>query len=72
MSQPNTPPGELLTAVYKLIEERPRSVTLQDVADGAGVPMPWLKVLASRGIANPSVNRVEKLYTHLSGGALNV
>lgn len=65
-------PGELLTAVYKLLDERPRTVTLNDVADGTGLPVQWVKVLSARKIKNPSVNRVERLYTYLKGQPLNV
>jgi hypothetical protein len=58
--------------VLTLLEERPRSLTLKDVAEGSGLPEAWLKSFASRKINDPSVNRVETLYTYLTGKPLDV
>ena len=68
----DTPPGELYQAVLRLIEERPRIVTLKDIADGADVPLAWLKTFAAGNISDPSVNRIEVLYVYLTGKTLDV
>ena len=68
----DTPPGELYQAVLRLIEERPRIVTLKDIADGADVPLAWLKTFAAGNIRDPSVNRIEVLYGYLTGKSLDV
>ncbi|WP_139020493.1 hypothetical protein [Citromicrobium sp. JLT1363] len=62
----------LRAKVLKIIEERPRTVTLKDIAEGADVPLAWLKTFAAGNIGDPSVNRVEVLYVYLTGKSLDV
>lgn len=63
---------KLRDKVLDLLANRPRNVTLKDIATGADVPEAWLKVFAAGRIADPSVNRVEVLYNYLNGKPLNV
>ena len=63
---------KLRAKVLELLDNRPRTVTLKDIAEGSGLPEAWLKTFAAGKIADPSVNRVETLYTYLTGKPLNV
>lgn len=63
---------KLRDKVLDMLANRPRNVTLKDIAKGADVPEPWLKTFAAGRIPDPSVNRVEVLYNYLNGKPLNV
>ena len=52
----------------KLADEK----NISKVAHSAGVPMPWLRLLAQDRIPNPGVDRIEKLYSYYSGKQLTV
>ena len=67
-----TPPGDLLTRVLELLADRPRNMTYSDIALATKLPEPWIKTFAAGQIKDPSVSRVEILYTYLTGNPLNV
>lgn len=46
--------------------------TLPTIYKETGLPYYWLKKFAGSKIADPSVNRVQRLYEYLSGTKLNV
>lgn len=64
-------PGRLYAATLELLSTRPYSQSLRDIAEATGLPEAWLKTLTA-GVKDPSVNRIEKLYTYLSGKSLDV
>ena len=55
-----------------LVRAVPRSVTLQQIADEAGLPAAWLSAFARGEIDNPSVCRIERLWEYLTGRQLEV
>ena len=59
-------PGTLLLETRELLTGQ----DLYQIALHTGLPQPWLRTLALGQIVNPSVNRVQKLYEHLSGRKL--
>lgn len=64
--------SRLRDKVLELLDNRPRNVTLKDVAAGAGVKEAWLKRLVANDIPEPGVGKVEAVYTYLSGKPLDV
>lgn len=48
------------------------SRTLTQISTQSGIPYHWLKSFRYGAIPNPSVNRVEELYTFLTGSPLRV
>jgi len=59
----------LLSITLKLLKERKTS--LKVIANAIGEKEDWIRKLAtSDSIEHPSVNRIEKLYSFLSGKAL--
>lgn len=71
MNEPITP-GALHAKVVELLRNRPRTLEYEDIAEKIDVSVPWLKNLATGRIDDPSVNRIERLYTLLTGKQLNV
>lgn len=57
-------PGTLLSRTRALLHKDTRS--LVEIHSAAGVPFYWLKKFSSGEIREPSVNRVQKLYEHLT------
>ncbi len=41
--------------------------TVFETSRATGIPVSWLNRFGNRQIADPGVNRVEALYTHLTG-----
>lgn len=62
--------GTLLAKTIVLLQNDERS--LVTLAQETKLPFYWLKAFKSGGIANPSVNRIQKLYEHLAGRAIAV
>lgn len=58
--------GRLHTETKELLDRRPRTVTLQSIADKTGLTLSWLSSFSS-GINHPSVDRVERLNDYLKG-----
>lgn len=50
-----------LTETLKLLANRPRTLTLEAVADGANVSVGWLSHFARGKIDDPSFNRVMRV-----------
>jgi len=50
-----------LNETLKLLTDRPRSLTLEMVAEGANVTCAWLGMFARGKIADPSFNRVMRV-----------
>lgn len=63
-------PGKLMRRVHELLKQDPRS--LPDIYRESGIPFYWLKKFNDGEYQNPSVNRVEYLYTFLTGRDLEV
>lgn len=55
----------LLERTQKLLKER-GDLSLRAISDGSGVGYEWLRKLVYAGIENPSVVRIEKVYSFLS------
>ena len=55
-----------------LLQNRNVKVQFKDIEKATGVPEGWIKAFNSGKMKNPSVVRVEKLYSFLSGNELNI
>lgn len=62
--------GTLLSKTHELLVKDTRS--LYTLAHETKLPFYWLKSFKSGDIANPSVNRIQKLYEHLTGKRIAV
>lgn len=62
----------LFHTTFRLLEERPRTVTYADLATQSGVPEAWIKAFGQGRMRDPSVVRVEKLYNALSDEPLEL
>lgn len=62
--------GTLLAKTHELLLRDARS--LYDLAYETKLPFYWLKAFKAGEIANPSVNRIQKLYEHLTGKRIAV
>lgn len=61
----------LMVRTHRLLRESPNSIA--DIAaelHGSHVSFYWLRKFSAGHIKNPSVNKVQVLYEHLSGKAL--
>ena len=63
-------PQTLLEKTLALLQDDSR--TLPEIYRDTGIPFYWLRKFARGEIQDPSVNRVQKLYEHLSGRLLNI
>lgn len=61
-------PGDLMKRTIELVRER----TPLKVYDETKISFYWLRKFAAGGFQNPSVNRVQYLYEHLTGKKLTV
>lgn len=75
MTQSQTPeteveegPGSLMTETLRLLKNRDQ--TLPNIYLETGIPFYWLRKFSANQIAQPSVNRIQKLYEYLSGKKL--
>ena len=62
----------LLERTKYLLENRPRTLHLEKIAQETGLGMSWLKMLSAGRIVNPGVTHIETLYVFLSGKELDV
>lgn len=62
-------PVSLLSETLRLLKER--QFTLPEIAQATGLSFYWLRKLASNEIADPGVNRIQKLWEHLACKKLN-
>lgn len=62
--------GTLLRRTYELLDAA--EITLPELYAQTGVPFYWLRKFRNREVKYPSVNRVQRLYEHLSGRKLKV
>jgi hypothetical protein len=57
----------------ELVRNRPRTITLEKIAQEAHVSVFWLKQFTrTKGITEPSVSKVEAIYNVLSAKPLEV
>lgn len=56
----------------ELLLNRPFTKKYKDIESDTGLPEGWLKSFAKGQSTSPSVNRIETLYTYLSGKALKL
>ena len=63
-------PGNLMLKTHELLKIDDRSVA--DISIATGISFFWLQRFSAHMMKNPSVNRVEYLYEHLSGKKLNL
>lgn len=61
-------PGSLMTETLRLLKDR--NQTLETIMIETGIPFFWLRKFSAGQIAQPSVNRIQKLYEYLSGRRL--
>ncbi len=56
---------------FHLLRNRPATIKLKDIAEASDLPLSWIKCFHLRGNKNSaSVDKVEKLYEHLTGTSL--
>ncbi len=55
----------LMSETLRLL--RARKQTLTQIHAATGLPFHWLEKMSANEVRDPSVNRVQKLYEHLSG-----
>jgi hypothetical protein len=60
----------LMTTAHKLLVADKRSLT--EISEQSQIPYHWLKSFRYNAIKDPSVNRVQQLYTFLSGQPLRI
>lgn len=66
-------PGPLMTRTQTLLKTKaPKKMDLLRVHDATGIPFFWLEKFVAGVFKNPSVNRVQYLYEHLTGQPLNI
>lgn len=64
-------PGPLMRRTQALLKEQaPRETDLFNVHDQTKIPFYWLRRFVGDGFKNPSVNRVQFLYEHLTKSKL--
>lgn len=54
----------------QLLRERPRTTTLEMIADATGLSARWIQDFGNDRSPDPGVCKVETLYTYLTGGPL--
>lgn len=59
------PSGPLLERTQYLLTHAPRSISRRSIAKGSGTTEPWLSRFASSLIADPSVNKVQRVHDYL-------
>lgn len=64
MAKENTPPGTLYQRTRELLRKDPRG--LLDIHKESDIPFYWLRKMQQGEIADPGVNRVQKLYEYLT------
>lgn len=62
--------GTLLDKTLDLLEEDSRP--LQEISFATGISLYWLQKMKARCIPDPSVNRTQQLFEHLSNTKLKV
>lgn len=66
-----TPSKSLLLTTIELWGNRPRTHTIEYVAQQTGLPETWIRDFSANGsLRDSSVNRVQILYEFLSGRSL--
>lgn len=63
--------GSLLEKTLDLLRNH-RQKTLREIEDATELPYYWLRKMASGEIADPGVNRVQKLYEYLSQSTISL
>lgn len=63
---------QLLIKTQELLKNRPRTLTLEQVAVDTGLSIEWLGPFGREKIDDPSVRKVVTLYEYLSGRKLEV
>ncbi len=63
---------DLLEKTLELVRTRTITLTYKQIEAETDIPSSWLKMFSRGEIADPSVNRVVKLYEYLSGHELKV
>lgn len=54
----------------ELVHNRPRPLTYKEIEKQTGLPHLWISHFAQERFEDPGVNRVETLYTFLTGRAV--
>lgn len=60
-------PGNLLIKTRALLKKAKVNNELETIAHKTDIPFLWLNKIADDHIDNPSVNRIQRVYEHLSG-----
>lgn len=70
MSDNTEAPGTLLKQTRTLLKKAKSDNKLEAIAHKTKLPYLWLNKIADGHIYDPSVNRIQKVYEHISGNKL--
>lgn len=70
--KPNVPTSRLVEVTRELLQKRPRSTTYTMIEAATGLSTAWLTDFISDRDRDFGVNKVEHLYTYLTGEKLDV
>lgn len=62
----------LLERTQELLKEETKTRSLIEIHKETGLPFYWLRKVANGETRDPSVNRIQTLYEHLSGKKLEL
>jgi hypothetical protein len=65
-------PSRLHDKTLYLLRNRPRTITLADIARDTRIGMSWLRKYSEGNIPDPGARRLETLYVYLTGKPLDV
>ncbi len=63
----NNEPHYLVDETIDLINNRSVKVQLTHISKATNIPVAWISLFAKRGMADPSANRVLRLYEFMTG-----
>lgn len=66
------PRSRLMLRTMELLRQRPRTLTVDMIAQDTGLHPGWIARLSNPAYGSPSVDAVVKLYEYLSGHPLDI
>jgi hypothetical protein len=72
MAHKNVPRSALFQATIDALRNRPRTLTLQKIADDIGVKVSWVTELGRDNPPVPGVDACVRLYEYLTNSTINL
>lgn len=67
----DSPKPQVLNRTLELLENRPKTLTYQQIENDTGLTVEWLtRLVWNKGANDPSLTRIVKLYEYLSHNKL--